>query len=330
MTTRQVAVLGMGLVLGLFGCAREARVDVPQAAHAALAPSEAGVTKTAPERVAPPAPGFIADVRSACPESVIEDGRRELYLKACQANDADACAKAGLIYACGSGVVANGEAAVSFFERACKGGDEEGCFAEGVLLVDGTLVPRDVARGVRVLDRGCERKVGKACEIAGVLRLATDADDVQRHGLAQLDQACALGAAGGCANRAVAEVKGLGGAKKDHARAFGFAKRACEGKNLAGCNMLGQLYVTGTGTAKDERMGAKIFAAACDAGRADACLNLAKCQYNGVGVSEDKAKAISTLRRACDGNDGEACRLLADAAAAAGASYTSPAGPGVF
>lgn len=330
MTTRQVAVLGVGFVLGLFGCAREARVDVPQAAHAAVGTTEAHAATTAPERVAPPAPGLITDVRSECPESAIEDGRRELYLKACQAKDAEACAKVGLIYACGSGVVANGEAAVSFLDRACRAGFEEGCFAEGVLLVDGTLVPRDVPRGVGVLDRGCERKVGKACEIAGVLRMATEASDVQRHGVEQLEAACAHGAAGGCYNRAVAELKGLGGATKDPARTFGFAKRACEGKNLAGCNMLGQLYVTGIGTAKDERMGAKIFEAACDAGRADACLSLAKCQYNGVGVSEDKAKAISTLRRACDGNDGEACRLLADAAAAAGASYASPAGPGVF
>ncbi len=312
-------------------------------APAARAPAVDADVDSSPSAVDPPSAGLMLGAGQMCGEGTVSDGRRALYARGCAAGDAEACGTLGLVYVCGAGAEKSPAAGRAMIQKACDSGSDRACYSLGALLVDGSHMPQDVTAGVTALDTGCARGHMESCEAAGVLRMATSSLRVQRYGMTLLGKACQGGSAEACANAAVAYVKGVGGVSKDAPHAFALATRACENKSLFGCVVLANMYITGTGTKKDEARGAALYGAGCEAGRADSCLGLAKCQYLGIGVREDKITALATFRRACAGNNGEACRLLADAgdthaafdpggksSAAAAPTDPMPVGPGVF
>src|SRR5207244_2883141 len=118
-----------------------------------------------------------------------------------------------------------------------------------------------------------------------------------------------------CTNLVVIYTQGMGGAKNDEARTATYAKRACEGKNLKGCDALASFYLNGTGVPKDEKLAYSILDATCNLGDPQACVGLAQLTYQGVGTKADPPQAIELLRKACDKGAGAACRMLADAQA---------------
>ncbi|MBC2667956.1 tetratricopeptide repeat protein [Novosphingobium piscinae] len=88
-------------------------------------------------------------------------------------------------------------------------------------------------------------------------------------------------------------------------------EQTCSGGNAADCDVLGMLYLTGDGTAKDPKKAATYFQRACDRGDARGCFNLGESYQFGDGVLKDPAKAAAFYLRACDGREKKGCSELA-------------------
>ncbi|MCU1340427.1 MAG: hypothetical protein JWO19_6008, partial [Bryobacterales bacterium] len=53
-------------------------------------------------------------------------------------------------------------------------------------------------------------------------------------------------------------------------------ERSCNGGNAGACSLSADIYMNGSGVAKDENKAAELYRRACDAGNADGCANLEK------------------------------------------------------
>jgi len=115
----------------------------------------------------------------------------------------------------------------------------------------------------------------------------------------RLQQACDKGEVAQCVALGQAFHVGKGVAR-DHARAAGLYRKACDGGSGAGCNKLGVLT-------KDEVRAAALFEQACKGKYAWGCFNLAKAYHAGQGVKQDSARAAEYFARGCEGGHFESC-----------------------
>ena len=85
----------------------------------------------------------------------------------------------------------------------------------------------------------------------------------------------------------------------------------CEQGKFASCGVLGFIYVSGSGVAKDEARGAALFQRGCDGGDAMGCVGLGHVYWNAHGVAKDEARAAALYQRGCDGGAAMGCSSLA-------------------
>ncbi len=89
----------------------------------------------------------------------------ELYRRACDAKNLDACVRLGSMYSMGHGVKANGTRASKLFYDACNAGEASGCLQLAYLWEDGRGVTKDLAKAKELYETSA-RFVKPKCERA--------------------------------------------------------------------------------------------------------------------------------------------------------------------
>jgi TPR repeat protein len=141
----------------------------------------------------------------------------------------------------------------------------------------------------------------------------SDAAGLPKH-LDPLERSCSLGDARGCNSLGYLYDYGEGGVSEDRARAAELYRRACDGKNGAGCGNLANLYHSGrgakAGVAKDPARAFEYASRGCELKHGQSCYNLGVDYQMGDGVGKDQARAVEFYTIACRENYPEACNNL--------------------
>jgi len=85
---------------------------------------------------------------------------------------------------------------------------------------------------------------------------------------------------------------------------------ACDGNVGAACTVLGWLYRSGLGVARDDREAVALFRRACETGHLRGCNDLGYMHENGFGVAKDEDEAVELFRKACAGAEPLGCENL--------------------
>ncbi len=85
----------------------------------------------------------------------------------CDAGDANACARLGLVRE--HGASPDGPKACAAFEKACEGGNALSCRVVGRHYFDGRVCPRNLAKSAALYETGCEKGSMNACFLLAVL-----------------------------------------------------------------------------------------------------------------------------------------------------------------
>lgn len=93
---------------------------------------------------------------------------------------------------------------------------------------------------------------------------------------------------------------------------------ACAGGDQRSCSVLGVMYETGHGVARDPHRAADLFAHACSEGIQSACVNHGLLKERGDAGRRDPAGAMLLFEWACLGDLGDGCRHLGRARYQAG------------
>lgn len=129
--------------------------------------------------------------------------------------------------------------AYSYYDRGCELKDADCCLHSGLIMVSKSMSPqieRDVAKGFESLKKSCTMNNGTACfylsgmHISGVLKKESAS-----------------------AKEPTSTNKDDYVVQKDMQKAFEFAYKACDLKNMYACANLSQMYKRGDGTEKDEK-----------------------------------------------------------------------------
>lgn len=138
----------------------------------------------------------------------------------------------------GNGADGDAAQAYKYFSKGCDMNEGEACLHQGLILISKTLtdkVKRDVPMAFQKLFRSCELDNAAACfylsgmHISGVPKTG----DLGHHTTKELpDSEMFL--------------------KKDMRKAFEFAYKACELRNMYACANVSQMYARGDGTEKSE------------------------------------------------------------------------------
>lgn len=206
----------------------------------------------------------------------------------------------------------NDALAADMYERACKGGIGAACVRAVRLLDFGINVTDEHARHLdALLDKGCAAGEAASClKLAKRLMAGNRADKNTRAG-PLFDQACRSGIAEGCTGLGLLSVSqadaGLG--NPTDLQAIGLIKRGCDGGDLAGCVLLGDLYLDGTaGATPDDNVARELFKKACDSDYLPGCSALGGTYTH--GQKEDVHLAGRLFKNACDGGEMPACAAL--------------------
>ncbi len=97
----------------------------------------------------------------------------------------------------------------------------------------------------------------------------------------------------------------------DYDKAKKYLKKACDGGEARGCELLGGLYLLGKGVKKDEDKALELFEKACEGDDAHGCEAAGKMHRDKRGAAADPSKATKLLTKACDGKAYGACASLA-------------------
>ncbi|XP_055629246.1 cytochrome c oxidase assembly factor 7 homolog [Toxorhynchites rutilus septentrionalis] len=147
--------------------------------------------------------------------------------------------------------------AYSYYEKGCGLNDPDACLHSGLLLVSKSVpkeLKRDVPKAFEFLKKSCEMNNGNACfylsgmHISGILKDEYNVPKV-KEALEQKEKSSPGKAASLPATAYVVE--------RDMQKAFEFAYKACELRNMYACANLSQMYAKGDGIAKDEKKAEK-------------------------------------------------------------------------
>ncbi|KAM8719890.1 hypothetical protein ACLKA7_006016 [Drosophila subpalustris] len=145
--------------------------------------------------------------------------------------------------------------AYQYYEKGCNLNDSDACLHSGLLLVSRSMpkeIDRNVPKGLQFLTKSCDMNNATACfylsgmHISGVQKKP---DDV----------AAGSGSGNGNGSMITAAVKPTTGKDndyivlKDMKKAFQFAYKACELRNMYACANLSQMYARGDGIEKNEK-----------------------------------------------------------------------------
>ncbi len=143
------------------------------------------------------------------------------------------------------------------------------------------------------------------------------ADDAAAE-IKQLEDACATGTVGSCAELGKRFANGPG-VTRDPARAAFFYDKACTGGDADSCTTLGIAYHQGDGVARSPEHAAASFARACELGGPANCGNFGLALVNGDGVAKDAPRAFAYFTEACKSGNAASCSSL-------GAAYSMGVG----
>ena len=94
---------------------------------------------------------------------------------------------------------------------------------------------------------------------------------------------------------------------QDYSNALKYLEKACDGKNMLGCGILGHLYQEGMGVKQDYKKAVKLFKRSCDGGELAGCGALGDMHAEGNGTKQNSNKALELYKKACDGNIERGC-----------------------
>lgn len=227
--------------------------------------------------------------------------------KACDAGDAAACDRLGLIlvesFHSYDGPEEDGARARKRFQRACDLGSVAGCRDLGNSYQDSSAVPQDPALAEQFLKKACDANDPEACDLLGWHY------EFKRHDLGAAlplyQRVCegphdGLGCNSGCNRLASYSYYGEPGlVKKDRLEAARLYQRACDAGCINSCDTLGEMCRNGDGVAKDAARAATLYAKGCDAGFSPSCRALGELYRDGNGVRKDVARGRRLQARAC-------------------------------
>lgn len=250
----------------------------------------------------------------------------ELFTRACAADDADGCARAGaavdaagdhaaaaelLVKACeldelkscvrAGELVSDPERARDAFESACDAEIFAGCAGLAPFVATGKGGPRDFGAGVALAQKACTRKVPKACALVGQLRRSPPAVSCTTVDACQ--PLCDEKIPDACASLAQIEMKAdarFGCDSATEALTIG-----CEAGDADSCMILGN-------EAQDSKNAVPRYTAACAAKIPLACV-LRDSAAAHRGTAAERTRAIASLRRACTPSDAHACAWYGNA-----------------
>lgn len=138
-----------------------------------------------------------------------------------------------------SGTKGDPKQAYKYYEKGCNLNDADSCLHSGLILVSRSMskdVERDVPKGFSFLTKSCEMNNATACFYLSGMHIS----GVQK----QIDEKPAVPQTPPNKEEFVIQ--------KDMKKAFDFAYKACELKNMFACANLSQMYARGDGTEKSE------------------------------------------------------------------------------
>jgi len=140
------------------------------------------------------------------------------------------------------------------FRRACSGGDNRGCLAAGSYLIGGVGPIKNPEEGAKLQERGlaalgtdCKKDVNDSCEVLGDFYAGRYGKGTPKGELAaeHYEKACGGGQGDACWDVALIYDTGLGGAKKDPAKATKYFGIACDKGNNNACAKVGKKAPSG-------------------------------------------------------------------------------------
>ncbi|EDW75050.1 uncharacterized protein Dwil_GK19908 [Drosophila willistoni] len=145
--------------------------------------------------------------------------------------------------------------AYEYYEKGCNLNDSDACLHSGLLLVSRSMpkeIDRNVPKGVEFLTKSCDMNNATACfylsgmHISGVQKKPEDTAAISSSGSAISGVNSTT-----TASKTPKESEYI--VLKDMKKAFQFAHKACELRNMYACANLSQMYARGDGIEKNEK-----------------------------------------------------------------------------
>ncbi|XP_061402975.1 cytochrome c oxidase assembly factor 7 homolog [Musca vetustissima] len=143
-----------------------------------------------------------------------------------------------------SGSKGDPKAAFSYYEKGCNLNDSDSCLHSGLLLVSRSMpkeIDRDVQKGLTYLTKSCDMNNATACFYLSGMHISgvqSKPEEYNPH-------------APPASQKPVKDSDYI--VQKDMKKAFEFAYKACELRNMYACANLSQMYARGDGTEKNEK-----------------------------------------------------------------------------
>ena len=247
--------------------------------------------------------------------------------KACDRDDARACAELARMYRVGDGVPRDLAMVADLLEQGCEAGEPSLCVEAGHAFLRGEGVKRDPAHAALLFARACDLRAPAGCmDLAMMLQSANGvAQDVVR-AAALLDRGCGAGDSFACQLQGDARWLGVAGGK-DPAAARAFYEKACKLDLPSSCTKLADLLRL---EGKEPERADGLYRKSCSLEEKDACTvlrlrggcdsrdacspvsELCADYLAGYGVLAEPRLAREPCEMACEGGVGEACDNLAD------------------
>ncbi|KAH8338061.1 cytochrome c oxidase assembly factor 7 homolog [Drosophila kikkawai] len=149
--------------------------------------------------------------------------------------------------------------AYQYYEKGCQLNDPDACLHSGLLLFSSSMpkeIDRDVMKGLEFLNKSCDMNNATACFYLSGMHIA----GVQK----KLDPAATSASSSSSVAPPSAPTTASASTKtppkdsdyvvlKDMKKAFMFARKACELRNMYACANLSQMYARGDGIEKNEK-----------------------------------------------------------------------------
>ncbi|ETN59080.1 beta-lactamase hcpA [Anopheles darlingi] len=155
--------------------------------------------------------------------------------------------------------------AFNYYEKGCTLNDPDACLHSGLLLVSKLKpkeITRDVPKGFELLKKSCQMNNAGACfYLSGMYISGVKDDDGQTAKGPSSSEATPPVTATPPAQPTVpltpSAAVGTFVVERDMEKAFEFAYKACELRNMYACANLSQMYAKGDGTVRDEKKAEK-------------------------------------------------------------------------
>ncbi len=190
----------------------------------------------------------------------------ELYTKACDHWEMDACYALAAVYEQGKpGIPQDKTKAAELYKKACEDGHEGACGRIAQL-------PADFNDAAALYELACGKDYQLACvSLAAAYQdgLAGKAKDLPK-AVSLYDAACGKDEPPACSRLGALYLKGAGIAK-DYKKAAELLNKGCAGKDGMGCYNLGSLYEAGWSVKRDRAKAKELYKTACEYGYKEAC-----------------------------------------------------------